>query len=76
MTMEKTGSLPPIEEYIATLMDKVGGPFELTTIVQKRCRQLVLEEGRLEGFGTEELIERVLKELREGKISLQKAEGK
>lgn len=52
------------------LYDKVGGPFKLTRLIQKRLAALVKGAKPLVDIDTDDKMQIVLEEIRQGKIGL------
>ena len=52
------------------LIEKAGGRFKFTVLVQKRLRELVKGADKLAAVDNKNLIDTVLQEIREGKIKI------
>lgn len=59
---------------IEKLVEKTGGPFELTVLIQKRIKELKSGQPKLVDFKSTSLLEIACQEIIEGKIELVKEE--
>jgi len=55
---------------IEELIEKIGGRYKLTVLIQKRVRELMRNAPRLVEIDTENPMDIAIEEIRQGKISL------